>query len=938
MLDSLAIPRLLVTIMSGGLLLLVPIAAEALDLHVAVDGRDTWSGRLAKPTTANTDGPFATLERARDELRQLKRTGGLPSGGVIVWIGAGIHPRRQTLTLEAQDSGAASAPVVYRGAAKNASRLLGGGLLSTDAWRPVKDAAVLARLDPAVRAQVRQLDLRAVDIPEPGSEWSERFKDRTGWPELFFAGRRMVLAGWPNDGWARIVDVVGGKPFDIRGTVGDRIGKFTYEGDRPRRWLNEPDLWLHGYWFWDWSDQRQRVESLDVGKHTITLAPPAHHYGYRQKARWRVFNALAELDSPGEWYIDRESWTLYFLPPEPLAGREASFSLLKEPLIKLTDVKHVTFRDLVFEVARGDGVQVSGGSSNLVAGCTFRNLGHAGVLVKGGNNHGVRSCDLYNLGAGGINLTGGDRRTLTPAGHFADNNHIHHFAQLAFSYQNAVRLNGVGCRMTHNLIHDTVHEAIAYTGNDHVVELNEVYNVCLAADDSGVLHQGRDWTWRGNIVRHNFFHHVTAGHAVSNMGVYLDDMECGTLVFGNLLYRIPRAILVGGGRDNTVQNNVIVDCPISIHIDSRAMHWAKYHVDTTMKDRLARVPYQAEPWRSRYPKLVAIWEDEPAVPKGNTVCDNLMVDSGPLALAPPVKQYGTVKDNLFLSGEPVFVDRAGLDFRLKDAAAIAKRLPGFKPLPLDQIGLRLDEYRVSLPMGDPLITPEGGLFVNELLVELRPGRGAAPQAIRYTVDGSTPTDSSPLYSEPLRLTTSTTVKAVAFGTNGRECSSVREAIFTARHLGPEAGVWLTELAALDPLAHGGLKRNTNYSGKGPVSLAGHTYKHSLMLCPETSTTSPTGGHGHVTFDLAGGLRQATLFRAVVGVDDAVKPRGSVVFAVEVLRDDKWTEVWRSRTLHGGQAEAIRVPIAGANKLRLLTTDAADGIHSDHAVWADPLLQ
>ncbi len=913
----------------------VPLAA-ATTLHVATNGHDTWSGRRPTPNAARTDGPFASLERARDEVRRLKQSG-LPAGAVTVQIAAGLYPRQAALALEAIDSGTPEAPVVYRGAPGGATRLLGGRLLPAAAWRPVSDPAVRARLDPAVRDQVRQLSLREAGLPEPGPEWHDRFKERSGWPELFFAGRRMTLARWPNTGWARIVDVVGGAPHKIHNIPGDKLGRFTYDGDRPSRWVAEPDLWAHGYWFWDWSDGRQRVEAVDPAKRVISLAPPMHYYGYRQKARWYVYNALAELDSPGEWCIDRATWTLYFLPPEPLADHEAGFSQLSEPLFRLTDVSHVTIASLTGEISRGDGVQMTGGRANRVVGCTFRNLGQIGVRVNGGTDHGVQSCDLYHLGAGGINLSGGDRRTLQPAGHFADNNHIHHFAELAHTYQNAIRLDGVGCRMTHNLVHDTVHEALCYSGNDHLVEFNEVHSVCLEADDSGVIHQGRDWTWRGNIIRHNFFHHVLAGHAVSNMGVYLDDMECGTLVYGNVLYRIPRAILVGGGRDVTVQNNLVIDCPTALSIDNRAMNWAGYHVGTTMKSSLDRMPYQSEPWRSRYPKLVGIWSDEPAVPKGNTVRENLMVRSGAFALAPEVARFGTVTNNLHVTDDPGFVAPERLDFRLRDPAAVAARLPGFAPIPFEQIGLRLDTWRTALPAGTPVLNPEPQAFVEELAVRLSPGRGAADPVIHYTLDGRQPTLASPVYTAPLRLTETTTIRALAVPRGGRaqDMSAVASGTFTVQHLGPQGGVYLDGLAAADVTVHGGLKLNSNYAGSGPASLGGRKFAHSLMLCP---AASPEGGRGRATFELRGGLAKATVLRATIGIEDSTGQAGSATFAVDVERDGRWVTVYESPVLRGGQQQELRVDVKGGTRLRLRTTDGGDNIHSDHAVWADAKLQ
>ncbi|MGE5532008.1 MAG: right-handed parallel beta-helix repeat-containing protein, partial [Bacteroidota bacterium] len=686
--------------------LLLAVPAMALELYVSPSGKDTNPGTKA--------APFQTLEKARDAIRAAQ-----PKGGATVWLWGGVYQLDRTFELTKEDTGTPEAPIVYRAVKPGSARLMGGAMLPASAFKPVTDPQLLARLDPSARAAVRQVNLRECGVPEPGPEWETRFSGAPTATELFFNHDRMTLARWPNNKeWTRVVDLVGGAPHKIHSIPGDKVGKFTYQGERPARWANEPDVWLHGYWFWDWSDQRQKIESIDTARKTISLTPPYHSYGYRKNARYYAMNALCELDSPGEWYIDRASWTLLFWPPDTLGDHEVSLSLLADPLVKMTDVSNVTLRDLTLEVSRGEGVQIMGGADNLIAGCTLRNLPRLAVRVEGGLRHGVQSCDMYNLGAGGISLNGGDRRTLTPAGHYADNNHIHHFAQLVFAYQNAIRLAGVGNRMTHNLVHDTIHEALSYSGNDHLVEFNEVYNVCLEADDSGVIHQGRDWTWRGNIIRHNFFHDIVAGNAVSNMGVYLDDMESGVEVSGNVLYRIPRAILVGGGRDNKVTGNLIIDCPIPVSIDNRAMNWASYHVGTTMKGLLDKVPYTEEPWRSRYPRLPGIWEDEPGTPKGNGFTDNLMVRCGKPSFAAEVGKFGIIANNLEISDDPGFADAARLDFSLKANAPVYKQLPGFTPIPFEKMGVYLDDYRKALPVKTPVLNPGPGAYVDELTLTM----------------------------------------------------------------------------------------------------------------------------------------------------------------------------------------------------------------------------
>jgi hypothetical protein len=83
-----------------------PLAAAAADLYVSTEGNDAWSGRSADVNASQTDGPFATLQRARDEIRRIK-AGGELSEPVTVHVRAGQYALAQTLKLEAQDSGTA---------------------------------------------------------------------------------------------------------------------------------------------------------------------------------------------------------------------------------------------------------------------------------------------------------------------------------------------------------------------------------------------------------------------------------------------------------------------------------------------------------------------------------------------------------------------------------------------------------------------------------------------------------------------------------------------------------------------------------------------------------------------------------------------------------------------------------------------------------------
>ena len=644
-------------------------------LYVAANGRDDWSGRLAAPSRKRTDGPFATLERARDEIRRMRKAGPVARGGVTVEVRAGTYERERAFELTAEDSGSQGSPVVYAVYRGEQVRLVGGKVVT--GWKPVTDPAVLGRLDAAARGKVLQADLRALGIADFGEVSG-------GGLELFFQDRPMTLARWPNEGFTHIVEVVGGQPYDIRGTVGDRVGKFTYEGDRPQRWAGEKDAWVHGYWFFDWSDQRHKIESIDTERRVISVAPPYHGYGYRKGQWFYAFNILAELDSPGEWYLDREAGVLYFWPPAPIERGKAVVSVLPT-LVSLRNTSDLTIRGFILEAARGTAVTIAGGARNQVLGCTLRNVGGDAVTIDGGTENGVADCEIYGTGNGGVNLSGGDRRTLTPAGNYADNNHIHDYSRWNRMYHPAISIEGVGNRASHNLIHDAPHEAIGFSGNDHVIEFNEIHHVCTESNDAGAIYYGRDWTARGTVIRNNFLHHIVGFEGRGCVGVYLDDMLCGIEIRDNVFYQVTRAAFIGGGRDNIVENNIFVDCDPAVHVDARALGWASDTVPTTMMERLRAMPYQKPPWSDRYPALVRILDDEPAAPKGNVVAHNVCWGGHWDEIEEAARPLTTFEANL-LNEDPHFVDAAGMNFQLRDDSPAYKL--GFKRIPVEQIGLR----------------------------------------------------------------------------------------------------------------------------------------------------------------------------------------------------------------------------------------------------------
>jgi len=657
-------------------------------LYVSPQGNDSWSGNVPAPDAGGTDGPLATLAGARERIRAIKSSDGILSpGGFWVEVAPGTYPLKDTFTLVAEDGGTTDAPVTYAAAAKGQAVISGG--VPVNAFSPVTDAAVLGSLDEAARTHVVQADLGALGVKEFGSPAG-------GGVEVYFRGLPMTLSRWPNEGFTSIQDIVVEDGHQIHGIKGSKTGLFTYEGDRPARWVGEKDGWLHGYWFWDWSDQRQKIAEINVAQSQIRVEEPYHTYGYRPKQWYYAYNMLSEIDMPGEWYVDREAGILYFWPPEPVQPGDVTVSLLSN-LVSITNAEHVTLYGLVFEFARDLMLSVRDGAGVRVAACTFRNGGGDAVSLSGEQAHTIRGCSLSRLGGGGISISGGNRETLSPAGHVAENNHIYDYGRWYRMYRSGISVQGVGNRAVHNLIHDAPHIGIVFGGNDHLIEFNEIHHVCLESNDAGAIYTGRNWTMRGNMIRYNYLHEIQGYLEKGCVGVYLDDMFSSADIIGNVFYKVTRAAFIGGGRDCSVVNNIFIDCNPALHVDARALNWAHYHADEWIeegntKGTISGIRYKEPPYSERYPKLVGILEDEPKAPKGNLIARNICVGGTWEEVEGAAKPYLALENNL-LDTDPLFVDREKRNFRLKeDSPAFAV---GFETIPMEKIGLYEDADRAE---------------------------------------------------------------------------------------------------------------------------------------------------------------------------------------------------------------------------------------------------
>lgn len=715
-------------------------AASGVVLYVATNGNDAWSGKLAEPNAEKTDGPFATLTHARDAIRALKIQSPQSKiqNGVTILVREGTYFLPNGLDLRPEDSGAAEARIVYRAYQNERPILIAGKQIT--GFVPYQGA-------------ILKTDLKAQGFPE--------FAFR----QLFYNGRRQCLARYPNydpnapicGGWA----FVPGDPIphygqNLEETVEDRRTVHLRPEDF-HDWAHPEDgeVFLHPNH--NWWNHIVPIASVDKEKKTIHLKPDKgfesflgdRRFGMKPGCRFYVRGIFEELDAPGEWYLDKRTWTLYFQPPGPMEGAMVAAPTAKVA-VNLWKAAYITIQGFTIECADEIGVNLWQSEHCLIAKNTIRNVsggagyGYAGISLNGGTDNGAAGNDVYDVGSMGITVSGGNQETLEPGRNYADNNYVHHTG--AFHKAGVgIRVNGVGNRASHNLVHDVPREGMSWHGSDHVIEFNEIRHTNTEiSDTAGINACNGNWTKRGTILRHNYIHDTLGfgknrdGEWVSPYycwGIYLDNFTSGTIVYGNICARLALGgPFIHGGRDNVIENNYLID-------GKTAQMWyggaanlpeckvsAKGRVDDLMKyGKLP--PYQKYPG---LPQMFQTNEDEWNRMAGNKFLRNICCYSDPeaklysardvspetldsdynliwssgrpivvgLDKIPPEKQWEEWKRLGFeahsVIAEPMFVNANAGDYRLRpESPALAL---GIKPIPVERIGLYENPLRASWPI------------------------------------------------------------------------------------------------------------------------------------------------------------------------------------------------------------------------------------------------
>jgi hypothetical protein len=289
-----------------GLLLLALMGAcvangQPVELYVATSGNDGNLGTEAMP--------FATLERARDEIRKMK-AGGALKGPVTVRVRGGVYRVEKTIEFTPEDSGTEQAPITYAACAGERPVVSGGRPIT--GWQK-GPGALWTTVVPGVK------------------------EGRWYFHQLFVNGEHRTRARTPNVGYLYTEGTLA--PFNHLKWSDPKIkakrGFRFREGDI-KRWKNFDDAIIVIYH--SWTTSIHHITELDPQERIVMLAPPSVWpigYWWEYNTRFQVENIFEALDQPGEWYLDRTSGVLSYwpMPGEDMTKAEVIAPVVRQTLI-----------------------------------------------------------------------------------------------------------------------------------------------------------------------------------------------------------------------------------------------------------------------------------------------------------------------------------------------------------------------------------------------------------------------------------------------------------------------------------------------------------------------------------------------------------------------------------------------------------------------------
>jgi len=668
--------------------------SSAQKFYLSPTGNDANPGAI--------DKPLATLNGARDRLREYRKSNQV-NGALEVIALEGEYFLLQPLSLSATDGGTKDSPLIFK--AEEGKKVIFSGGSQITGFKKVNDKLW--------RAFVPQV-----------AYYNSYFE------QLYVNGKRAIRAKSPNDGFYRVRNVTEtvlekgeGRSQDLAvqkvGLDSSDISSFALFSKQ-----DFEDALIIFYHNWD--NTRKRVTGFSSEGSSVYIAGEGMKpwNPINNKSRYLVENYKAALDSPGEWFLDRDGY-LYYIPKtgETIENTVFVVPVLEEFIVIQGDAEtgkkteNIRFENLIFEAAAYhtpfsgnepaqaaapvDAVVTLDFANNIVfSNCEIAHTGTYGFWFrKACSNCLVDHCYLHDLGAGGVKIG----ETV--------------IRQNPEEITNNITVNN-------NIIRDGGHifpcavGIIIFNASDNKLTHNEIADLRYTGISAG-------WVWgyanspsKRNTIEFNHIHHLGWGELSDMGGVYTLGASEGTTVSNNVVHDVYSFDYGGwglytdeGSYGITMENNLVYACKNSgFH-----QHYGKENIITNNIFALnIRAQLQAtriEEHRSLSFTNNIVYFNKGKLLSGNWNKFNLLTDyncywdtrTRDIEFGSSFKDWKKAgKDIHSLIADPLFVNPESFDFHFK-SLTVARKIK-FSPFDYSKAGVYGSEVWKKLAEIDPEIS------------------------------------------------------------------------------------------------------------------------------------------------------------------------------------------------------------------------------------------
>ena len=690
------------------------------DFYVSPNGSDCWSGTLSAPNAKGVDGPFATIERARDAVRDLKK-----SKDILVLVREGKYTLKKTVVFGLEDSGEGKNTITYA-AYPNENPVFSSGQEIKN-WKKV--TTELPGLPKVAQGKVMVADV------------STRF-----------------LTLYDNDGMLPRASSAGFIPLD-----GGGRNKVICPAGMLKNWDNVEDVEVIVRPHHAWIMNILPVVSVDVNTQVATTGTEStyamnHLHFLPETASCWVENVIDELDEPGEWALNTKTGKLYLWPrnDSPVLAPTLNELVRVEGKIdydgpKDIPVRNLCFRGLTFKhgeryVINTDDkglqhdwdmldkdnalVRFRGTENCVIEQCHFLQSGSGAIRVDlYGQKNKISGNHIEHMGGGGILLCGyGPGTKDVNKNNLVYNNNIHHVGEIYWHSPGIFLWQSGDNRVANNLIHHTNYTSLILSGcmtefftrkggrelartlrmsemknlpnkpelNDvraylhtknNRIENNEIHHAMEKMGDGNAIYirgAGAD-----NVITHNYIHDLVAP-MIMQCAIRTDGGQMDTYITENLIYRCTsQGIMIK--LNNHCENNIVAD----IIEPPRGFYLSLREGPMTGATIKRNILYSTNKAVKFIDELEPGTESSTEDARGRQIARSKEADTDfniyyskadaelGKSFLKNQQQQGVDKNSQAI--DPMFVDPANGDFRLKRKSPALKM--GFVPIDFSKIGL-----------------------------------------------------------------------------------------------------------------------------------------------------------------------------------------------------------------------------------------------------------